>query len=548
MDQGARTVYARYPYTKGIELEYDLGAKPLLFLDIGLVYPGLIIWGDREGNAHPLHAGVAHFGERTFRKDEVVGRPWRAPLGLRYEAQPGEYGPTTPAVGSLIHEHGVYRLWHLDREPEGTKSLAGAETQSKQGYDPSHLGYVLRYTESDDGVTWRQPALDRLRVDGKPSSIVFGSLLSPQRGMGPCSVFVDHSAPPAERYKMLFPARMSADEHAALAARRGEPMDGLSAATGHQTIFGATSPDGIAWTALDEPVMLYMAEGACVGSYDHDRQSCVAHTRHWYTAQRRAIGISETRDFRHFPRPRPLLVQGLGDPLDTDWYTNAHTLYPGTTDVHLMFVGEYFRGRDDCVSLRVAASVNGHTYSLAPGSVAACSAGWSEEGVPDGDKGAAEPLVNPACVFPGDGMVKFGRDRVGILALQYNVSHKWPRTKQWSHWNGWLLWEKERLIALRCESEGGFTTAGLVLKSPTAYLNVRTEPEGFVRYGLLDSQGDPVPGFGVDTCDPIRGDHFRAALTWRGRTIPTEHAGKRIYLAFELSRARLFSLCGSERF
>ncbi len=43
MYQGARNVYCRYPATKEVEMVYDLGARHLLFLDAGLIFPGKII-------------------------------------------------------------------------------------------------------------------------------------------------------------------------------------------------------------------------------------------------------------------------------------------------------------------------------------------------------------------------------------------------------------------------------------------------------------------------------------------------------------------------
>ena len=39
MYQGARNVYCRYPATKEVEMVYDLGARHLLFLDAGLIFP-----------------------------------------------------------------------------------------------------------------------------------------------------------------------------------------------------------------------------------------------------------------------------------------------------------------------------------------------------------------------------------------------------------------------------------------------------------------------------------------------------------------------------
>src|SRR6266540_870441 len=94
MYQGARPVYCRYADTKGVELVYDLSAKPLLFLDSGLVFPGLILWEDRlTAAAHPLHAGPEYYGERKLTRGDVVGRPFRAPHGVCFVAEPAQQGP-----------------------------------------------------------------------------------------------------------------------------------------------------------------------------------------------------------------------------------------------------------------------------------------------------------------------------------------------------------------------------------------------------------------------------------------------------------------------
>ena len=53
MYQGARNVYCRYPATKEVEMVYDLGARHLLFLDAGLIFPGKIIWSEPDGTPHP---------------------------------------------------------------------------------------------------------------------------------------------------------------------------------------------------------------------------------------------------------------------------------------------------------------------------------------------------------------------------------------------------------------------------------------------------------------------------------------------------------------
>jgi len=578
MYQGARNVYCRYPRlgSKTIELVYDLTDRPLMFLDAGLVFPGTIIYTDRAGNCHPLHATGQYYGDTRLTKDEVVGRPFRAPSGVRIEAQKAEQGPTIDefdffGTSSLRYDEGVYRCWYNTREslgPFGVK--AKTEIDEQKGFDLASRAMLLRYAESDNGVDWRKPQLDVVEVGGISSNIVYGSVLEPERGFSGMSVFIDPSAPPAERYKGMFGGRMRSDKLVEYCRRIGtqpDPMsiavplshmspdeaaergiyeavvggrlpDGLAGLPELDTmvVYGAVSPDGMKWTSLDDPVMPFMTEHV-EPFYDVEKGRYVDYPRYWHNAQRRGIGISETDDFAHWPLPRPLLCPGLGAPLTDDFYTTCHTLYPGTTDVHLFFIANYYRGTNDCVDVDLAVSLDGDLFDIVPGGR-----------VLDCDTEAWDPDQSgpPACVFPMKGLVPFGDDRVGIITREDNVPHKWPRTCQWQHTFRWALWKKERLVALRAEGDGRFTTAGLILTRPNICVNACTEPKGLITAQLLDETGEPVPGYDHDECDPINGDHLKATLTWQGKQVPAKMAGRKIYLQFRMSHARLFSISASE--
>ena len=160
MYQGSRNVYCRYRRlrTKTVERIYDLTPRPLLFLDAGLVFPGTIIYADRAGDYHPLHATGQYYGDSRLHKDEVAGHAFRAPVGVRLEAQPAEPGPTIDAWNffgtvTLRHDQGMYRCWYNTRESPrkiGMPSLR--EIDERQGFDLSSRLMLLRYAESDDGV------------------------------------------------------------------------------------------------------------------------------------------------------------------------------------------------------------------------------------------------------------------------------------------------------------------------------------------------------------------------------------------------------------
>jgi len=559
-----------------MEQVYDLTDRPLMFLDAGLVFPGTIIYTDRAGKYHPLHATGQYYGDTRLKKEDVVGHPFRAPSGVRIEAQKAKPGPTIDAWDffgtiSLRHDEGVYRCWYNTREsPSGFGLPSVKEIDECKGFDLASTAMLLRYADSDDGIQWREPELGFVEVDGKKSNIVYGSMFEPKRGFSYMSVFVDPSAPPTERYKGMFGGRMRSDELIEYCRRAGikpDPMaiavplshtspveaarlgiydavvggrlpDGLEGLPELDTmvVCGAVSPDGLKWTSLDEPVMPFMTEHV-EPFYDVEKGRYVDYPRYWHNAQRRGIGINETDDFRHWPLPRPLLCPRLSSPLTDDFYTTCHSLYPGTTDVHLFFIANYYRGTNDCVDVDIAVSLDGDLFDIVPGGP-----------VLDCDTEAWDPDQPgpPACVFPLKGLVPFGEDQVGIITREENFPHKWPRTCQWRHTFRWALWKKERLVALRADGDGQFTTAGLILTRPNICINANTGAKGVITAQLLDEAGEPVPGYDHDDCDPIRGDHLKATLTWQGKSAPSNMVGRKVYLRFRMSRASLFSISASE--
>ena len=57
----------------------------------------------------------------------------------------------------------------------------------------------------------------------------------------------------------------------------------------------------------------------------------------------------------------------------------------------------------------------------------------------------------------------------------------------------------------------------------------------------LDADGKPVPGFALDDCEPIWGDHIARIVKWKNTPKLSALAGQPVRLRFELSDADLFS-------
>jgi hypothetical protein len=102
-------------------------------------------------------------------------------------------------------------------------------------------------------------------------------------------------------------------------------------------------------------------------------------------------------------------------------------------------------------------------------------------------------------------------------------------------------WEFDRLWAL-APSAGG-PTLGQAVTRPAKIagaqlvVNVRVKSVGALRAELLDSAGQPLPGYAADDCEPVTGDHRRVTFRWRGGA--TAPAGA-VKVRFVLKRAFLY--------
>jgi hypothetical protein len=59
--------------------------------------------------------------------------------------------------------------------------------------------------------------------------------------------------------------------------------------------------------------------------------------------------------------------------------------------------------------------------------------------------------------------------------------------------------------------------------------------------GLTDAPKTSLAGFGVDECDPIRGDSVRQVVSWKGNNDVGNLAGQVVRLRFEMEKAKLYA-------
>jgi len=99
---------------------------------------------------------------------------------------------------------------------------------------------MLAYAESADGVSWVKPDVGTVEYNGsRDNNLVFGLDLSLGRHAIGAYVFKDPAALPDEEYKLV---HMGGDG-------------------GRFYVWGAVSPDGLRWRALERPLLSdYMSD------------------------------------------------------------------------------------------------------------------------------------------------------------------------------------------------------------------------------------------------------------------------------------------------
>jgi hypothetical protein len=516
---------------------------PQCFVDWRYVRAGYVPWyarAERLGVWDPAPPGT-------------YGQP-KAPSGVRLQAQRAEkLGPTIPRdrpweyaynVATALHDGGVYRVWYSCVPDD---HFEGHELRWPIGY-----GNLLCYAESDDGFTWRKPALGIAPYRGKEqTNIVYGRDLSPN-GFHGGSVFLDPHAPDGERYKLLYMGLIASEDverwRADHRPRFGDDMDPMSfrkgtdqarrmlEASGHlqrdrpanliYVMAGAVSPDGLRWTALPEPLMVHFSDTLNTASWDPALGRYVGYFRTW-RGGRRCVGRAETEDFSLWPSTPDTVLQA---PLDRhpsdDVYTNAKTLYPGSGDTHLMFPAIYHRF-DDSRETYLASSVDGVNWQWVPG-------GPVVERGPHGAWHGGDVTVS-------HGLVPLAGDRIAVPFEGYVYPHKYPRGSEPFGAPGWAVWPRGRLSALVADERGEFSTPELIFQGRRLCLNLKTTHAGEVLVELQGENGQPIPGYTFAEADPLVGDSLDRPVTWQGNADIGAHAGKPVSLAFRLRRAQLFA-------
>jgi hypothetical protein len=501
---------------------YDLAGKRIVFLNSYYVHPGQDAdWRLPDGRSARV-AGSYGPGEARFRHENHA-------YGIRLVAQPAQrVGPLLKvertwesrgiSFGTVMQDNGMYRAW-------------GKCDTAKKGDPPA--GQAC-YFESKDGMNWQRPNLRLVDFAGNRNN----NLLD--KGISLNGVFLDYAAPPEERYKSVTSYEISAREFEAYRKKRSEPDDweprALRGDNSVTCIGGLVSPDGIRWRKLAEPLSAEYSDTHIVPYYDQVLRKYVMYTRWWSIGPlapklpfpsglpdigRRSIGRSESNDFRHFPVSQ-MIYEPTPDmgPSDT-LYTNCFTTIPGAPRQHVMFPTVWHQD-DDTTTVMMLSSSDGRVWQRVPGPAVLDTAPFGQW---DG-----------GCIFAQPNLVELQDGSFALPYTGYKFPHKYSRG-QWQFLPGYAVWPKGRIVALETPERGEFAMIALMPPGKKLLINAVTKRSGEIRV-----QVDGVKGRSLDECDPIIGDQYRKAVTWKDNDELVPESNKPIRLRFRMEKAQLFGL------
>jgi len=472
----------------------DPGTRKHVFIDWQLIEPGY---------------GVAWGGAPTS---------WQMPYGVQLAA----HAPVIDPTPLIVPEHpweDFINVYCTMLDDDGRFRLYYETHVHKTDGSTDDLKAMLAYAESDDGITWRKPMLGLLSFRGSTANnLVYGLDAARGRGAHGVTVFRDPAAPPDERYKLVHMGR----------------EDGV------YRVFGAVSPDGLRWQALDAPLLdRYISDTQTIIRYDERRGVYVGIFRSWtHLAHapgvhgRRAIAYAETRDFRHWPTPETIVVPEASDAPDVDIYTNSYTPWPGTDDAHLMFPAYYVRARDT-LEVHLLTSRDARRWERP----------WRTPLI-----GSGEPLTGrEGGVYAGCGLIA---TRSGAWSLPIGP-------KRWTHNQSHFaegrvspdagllqraVWRPDGVTSLEARHHGACSTFAMRCGGSQLWLNAWTQFGGAIRCGFSDPDGTPIDGFTLEACEPVHGDQPAVPVRWNGSADLGALRDRPVRLQLQLQRARLHAL------
>jgi len=389
----------------------------------------------------------------------------------------------TSAYYAIFQDGDLYRMYyrgsHWDR-------------QQRKAPHPE----VTCYAESRDGIHWTKPALGLFEFEGsKKNNIVWDGV-----GSHNFTPFKDPNpaCPPEARYKAL-----------------GRGSRGYK-----RGLYAFQSPDGIHWKLMsEEPVITQ-------GAFDSQNLAFWDPVRRRYTEFHRTFnrGVRDimtctSTDFLHWTDP--VLLEYPGAPRE-HLYTNAIMPYPRAPHIYIGFPTR-FLPKTQQVEPTFMTSRDGRTFHR-----------WLEAVIPitapeDRDGNRSNYMAWGLVQLPGD------EKHWSVYATEAYYTGPDSRLRRFTY-------RVDGFVSVQAGPAGGeLVTRPLRFEGNRLVVNFATHARGRLGVEIQDADGQPVEGFSLGDCQPLRGDAIEAQVKWKGAPSLGAWAGRPVRIRFHLQEADLFS-------
>ena len=363
------------------------------------------------------------------------------------------------------------------------------------------------YAESRDGLKWEKPELGLFDFGGSKRN----NILWTGAGTHNFTPFKDGNPVCAAdaRYKAL------AGGTTTIAGKRAGCLNSLKSA------------DGVRWTLMSEAVITAGAfDSQNLAFWDVARGEYRAYwriftagytdVRGWNPSGQRAIRTAASSDFIHWERQADL--QYVDSPHE-HLYTNA--VLPYFRAQHLLIdFPTRFKPKTQQVEPVFMSSRDGVVFRR-----------WNEALIPitapkDRDGNRSNYMTWGLLQLPGN-----ERD-LSVYATEAYYRGPGSRVRRFT-------FRTDGFVSVHAGGEGAIVTKPLIFSGSQLFVNIASK--GPTRIELQDAHGKSLPGFTLEQCIAITGDHIEQTVTWKSGELAAM-AGKPVRLRFELRDADLYSI------
>ncbi len=421
-----------------------------------------------EGVTRRLHRLERHPGNPVL----VGDRPWERWL----------VSPNGRAVLFDL-ETGEFKMWYMASHME-----EGA---------PGGFRYKVAYAVSQDGAHWIKPNLGQVDWEGSRDNNLIPRGVNWMRR---ANVIKDLRDPdPRRRFKMTY----------------------VDVFNGQPAITKGYSADGIHWRLNGDgkPWFRRPHNGNLLG-WDPRIRRYVFYVR--MRAAQNTVGRAVSGDFVTWSEPETVMAPGPDEP-DLHFKGLAAFLYE---DLYMGWLWVFERGAKEFVAAaaELAVSRDGIHWSRPfPGSFVL------ERGEDPAWDSALSIPVAPVVHDQRIWCYYWGENMPYTVDAIRKVKDGWFRDGQRiQRATGLATLRLDGFVSLSAPGEGSVTTR--LLRTPGGRLTVNARVGGDLRAEILDGDGNVIPGYGVQQCNPVRGDSLRHAVTWGTGSdlVPRRKAGLRV--------------------